>query len=209
MDARRQFEQALAITRDARGDDHPDTVPTLHNLAWVLVDQGLRVQAQPYFERALAIQQQTFGEDDPRTVVSLNSLGELLLRQGNLDDAQRAYSAPPARYPEQRVHIEPHPYERARQYFERALAIQQRALGDRHPDTIRIMVNLGMAMYQHKKKEQGAAWPDWQAEQHLTQARALLSATLGDDHVETRSVAALLEQLENEKNLIRQSYQGG
>jgi tetratricopeptide (TPR) repeat protein len=206
-EARRQFEHALAITRRARGDDHPDTVPSLHNLAWVLVDQSLRVQAQPYLERALAIQQRTFGEQDPRTVVSLNSLGELLMRQGDFGDAKHAEVVRPPRYPEQRA--QPQPYEQARKYFEKALAIQQRALGDRHPDTVRIMVNLGTAMYQHEKKEQGEVWPDWQAERYLKQARELFEGTLGADHSETLSVAGLLEQLEAEKNLLRQSYQGG
>lgn len=206
-EARQQFERALAITRRARGDDHPDSVPSLHNLAWVLVDQGFRVQAQPYFEQALGIQQRTFGEQDPRTVVSLNSLGEVLMRQGDFGDAQHAALAPPARYPEHRP--APRPYEQARKYFDRALTIQQRALGDRHPDTARLMVNLGMAMYQHKKNEQGEVWPDWQAEQYLKQARGLLESTLGANHEETRSVTALLDRLEAEKNLLRQPYQGG
>jgi tetratricopeptide (TPR) repeat protein len=213
LEARRQFERALEITTDARGDDHPDTVPSLHNLAWVLVDQGLRVQALPYLERALAIQQRTFGEQDPRTVVSLNSLGELLMRQGAFGDAKRdVFVPPPARYPEQRAQpqprAEPRPYEQARKYFEKALTIQQRTLGDRHPETVRILVNLGTAMYQ-QKKEQGDVWPDWQAEQYLKQARELFEVTLGADHAETLEVATLLGRLEAEKNLLRESYQGG
>jgi hypothetical protein len=71
------------------------------------------------------------------------------------------------------------------------------------------MVNLGTAIYQHKKKEQGEVWPDWQAERYLTHARELFEDTLGADHPETLHVAALLERLEAEKDLIRQTYQGG
>lgn len=207
QEARRQFERALSITKRERGEHHPDRVPSLHNLGWVLVDQGLREQARPYFERALAIEQQTFGKDDVRTVASLISLGELLMRQGDFGDAQRT-TVRPERYPEQRRATQ-RPYEQAREYFEKALAIEQRALGDRHPDTVRIMANLGRAIYEHRKKEEGEVWPDWQAERYLRQARELFEGTLGADHDQTRGVIALIERIESEKNLLRQSYQGG
>ncbi|WP_159055667.1 tetratricopeptide repeat protein, partial [Streptomyces griseorubiginosus] len=52
--ARSEFEAILAHRRVSRGDTHPDTLTTRHNLARVLLDQGKLDEARSEFEAILA-----------------------------------------------------------------------------------------------------------------------------------------------------------
>jgi class 3 adenylate cyclase/tetratricopeptide (TPR) repeat protein len=114
--ARPLFDQALAIRENALGPDHPDTAMSLHNLAFLLGEQGDLSAARPRYERALAIREKELGPNHPDTVMSLNNLASLLQDQGDLAAARPG--------------------------FERALAINEKALGPDHPDTARNLNNL-------------------------------------------------------------------
>lgn len=178
------FEQALKIT-EARGRDHPNSVGSLHSLAWLLVDQGLRVQARPYLERALRIQQKMFGEKDLRTVGSLNGLGELLFRQGSFGDTVSSAGQlhRPERYPSPVFE----PYKEAQSYFEQALAIRTKVLGERHPETAESLNNLGRVLL-HLKDYAAAR-------QCFEQALAIREQMVGKNHLDTLSSARILSNL--------------
>jgi tetratricopeptide (TPR) repeat protein len=115
--ARPYYEQALAITRQVPGEQHPSTAISLNNLGSLLQAQGDLAGARPYFEQALAITRQVLGEQHPDTAQSLNNLGGLLQAQGDLAGAQP--------------------------YLEQALAIRRQVLGEQHPDTAQSLNNLG------------------------------------------------------------------
>jgi hypothetical protein len=67
----------VAICEKALGPDHPDTARTLHNLAFLLQEEGDLGAAQPLFERALAINEKVLGPDHPNTVRVRNNLTSL------------------------------------------------------------------------------------------------------------------------------------
>ncbi|MEO6320528.1 MAG: tetratricopeptide repeat protein [Polaromonas sp.] len=183
LKAQRCFEEALKIT-EARDKDHPSSVASLHNLAWLLVDQGnqrSRVRARSYLERALSIQQKMLGEQDLRTVESLNALGELLLRQGNFGDTvgyKSQFHRPPVKF---------EPFKDAQSYFERALAIRAKVLGERHPETAESLNNLGRAL-----ACQGDAAA---ARSYFDQALAIQRAELFQWHPKTAQTLANLGRL--------------
>jgi hypothetical protein len=59
------------------GPDHYDTARSLHDLAYLLRDQGDPAAAGPLFERALAIRERVLGPDHPDTIATRRALAEL------------------------------------------------------------------------------------------------------------------------------------
>ncbi len=49
------------------GPDHPDTVQSLNNLAFLYDSQGKYEQAEPLYQRALAIREKRLGPEHPDT----------------------------------------------------------------------------------------------------------------------------------------------
>ena len=185
-EAQGYFERALKIT-EAQGGDHPNSVAGLHNLAWLLVDQGdesTRVRARSYLDQSLRIQQKVFGEQDLRTVESLNGLGELLFRQGNFGDTVR-YERQlhrPDRYP-----VKFEPYKEAQSYFEQALAIRTKVLGERHRETAESLNNLGRVL---ARQDDTAA-----AQSYFERALTIQREVLGEWHPRTAQTLANLGRL--------------
>jgi tetratricopeptide (TPR) repeat protein len=151
----------------------------------LLVDQGLRVHARPYLERALRIQQKMFGEQDLRTVGSLNGLGELLFRQGSFGDTVRSAGQlhRPERYPSSLFE----PYKEAQSYFEQALAIRTKVLGERHPETAESLNNLGRVL---ACQDDSAT-----ARSYFERALTIQREVLGEGHPRTAQTLANLGRL--------------
>jgi tetratricopeptide (TPR) repeat protein len=114
--ARPYSEHALAIREKQLGPEHPHTVRSLNNLAWLLDARGELSEARPLLERALAIREKQLGPEHPGTATSLNNVAALLRAQGELSEA--------------------------RPLLERALAIREKQLGPEHPDTARSLNSL-------------------------------------------------------------------
>jgi tetratricopeptide (TPR) repeat protein len=87
-DARDLLEQALAITEDAYGPDHPEVAARLNNLALILRGLGLAGQARPLAERALAIDEAAYGPDHPDVATDLGNLALILQDLGLAGDAR-------------------------------------------------------------------------------------------------------------------------
>jgi tetratricopeptide (TPR) repeat protein len=191
LEADGYFKEALKITEE-QSENHSDSVASLHNLAWLLVDQGderSRVGARSYLERALRIQQKMFGEQDLRTVESLNGLGELLLRQGNFGDTMRTEEQyhRADRYP-----VKFEPYKEAQRYFEQALVIRTTGLGERHLDTAESLNNIGRVLERQEDAET--------ARSYFEQALGIQRELLGEWHPKTARTLANLGRLLGESS---------
>jgi tetratricopeptide (TPR) repeat protein len=114
-------EQALAISKQQLGDNHPDTAASLHNLAGLYQSQGRYSEAEPLYKQALAISKQQLGDNHPLTATILNNLAGLYRVQGRYSEAEPLYK--------------------------QALAISKQQLGDNHPDTAASLHNLA-GLYQ-------------------------------------------------------------
>jgi tetratricopeptide (TPR) repeat protein len=112
------FREALAISENTLGPEHPDTAKSLNNLALLLKGQGDYAGARPLYERAVRMTEKALGPEHLATATSLNNLGSLLKDQGD--------------------------FAGARPLYERALAIYEKALGPEHPDTAMTLVNLAI-----------------------------------------------------------------
>src|SRR5262249_701365 len=82
------FERLLAMREKILGAEHPDTATSLHDLAFVLNEQGDLDGARRHYERAIAIREKTLDPEDMNLTASINNLAIILRKQGDLDRAE-------------------------------------------------------------------------------------------------------------------------
>src|SRR6266508_590527 len=111
--ARELHEQALVGRRRVLGDDHPDTLSTMNNLAVTQRALSDLQGARELHEQALVGCRRVLGDDHPDT---LSTMSNLAVTQRALSDLQGA-----------------------RELHEQALVGCRRMLGDDHPDTLSTM----------------------------------------------------------------------
>ncbi len=197
--------EALAITEQALGPDHPYTAASLNNLALLYRSQGRYPEAEPLYQRALAIREQALGPDHPDTAQSLNNLAVLYESQGRYTEAESLYQHALA-ITEQALGPD-HPltalslnnlallyvsqgrYPEAEPLYQRALAIREQALGPDHPDTASSLNSLA-GLYELQGR-----YPE--AEPIFQRALTITEQALGPDHPSTatrlNNLAALYE----------------
>lgn len=71
------------------GKEHPNTLSSMNNLAWVLVRQGNYDEAEQIHRQTLALRETVLGKEHPDTLASMNNLAVLLDYQGNYDEAKQ------------------------------------------------------------------------------------------------------------------------
>ena len=109
-------EQTLAARRRLLGDDHPDTLNSMNNLAATRRALGDLPGAHDLHEQTLTARRRLLGDDHPATLNSMNNLAETRRALGDLPGAHDLH--------------------------EQTLAARRRLLGDDHPDTLGSMNNL-------------------------------------------------------------------
>jgi len=203
-------EQALADLRQLLGEDHPDTLQSMHDLGNICQELGDLQRAHQLFQQTLATRRQVLGEDDPATLASMNSLALTRRDLGDLQDAQHLFEETLAA--RRRVLGDDHPdtlwsmnslavtrhklgdMQLARELHEQALVARRRTLGEDHPHTLWSMTNLA---------ETRRAMGDLQgARDLLEQTLAARRRVLGDDHPHTLiSMSHLAETRRNQGDL--------
>jgi tetratricopeptide (TPR) repeat protein len=192
-EAQDYLERALSMRERILGEEHPDTVTSLNNLANLLVERGSYDEARPLFERALAIREKEFGPEHHKTAQSLNNLGRVLAVQGSHDKARsyferalRVYESTLGQEHPDAVHTlgniastlrDQGDFDGARRLYERALSIFERTRGEEHPFTAAILDNLGNMLAAQGKY--GEARP------YLEGVLSIREKTLGEEHPDT------------------------
>ena len=121
-------QQALVISKQVLGPDHPAVAESLNALALLSRLQGNYSQAEELHIQALAMREKMLGPDHPAAAESLNNLGVLYRSQGK--------------------------YEQAEPLLWQALSIREKTLGSEHPDTLYTFVNLAKLYSEQHKYEQ-------------------------------------------------------
>jgi serine/threonine protein kinase/tetratricopeptide (TPR) repeat protein len=90
-------ERVLQARTRLLGDEHPDTLTSMNNLASVYKSLGMPERAEPLQRKDLEISLRTLGEEHPDTIVSLGNLGNTLRGEHRCEEAlpylQRAVRA--------------------------------------------------------------------------------------------------------------------
>jgi tetratricopeptide (TPR) repeat protein len=76
----------------------------------------------------------------------------------------------------------------ARPYYEKALEIRKKVLGEEHPDTARSLNNLAMLCFDENKIKEAA--------NYMRKALAIYRKVFGDEHPDTKTVMGNLEAIE-------------
>jgi CHAT domain-containing protein/Tfp pilus assembly protein PilF len=150
-------EEALGIAERTLGPDHPLTGQALRVLGQVLVELGDYPAALAYQQRALAILEARVGKDAVEVGDTLVTMGNGAKDSGFYTRAQEYYERAAAIY-EKRLgqntkvggalddlgqdFVLMNRFEDAHRTFERALAIQTKELGPRHPWTANLIQGL-------------------------------------------------------------------
>ncbi|KAI4112359.1 MAG: hypothetical protein LQ345_006481, partial [Seirophora villosa] len=80
--------RALEVTEKVRGEKHPDTLRSVHQLALALLEQRRYQDAEEMGRRALEGREKALGEKHKDTLKSVNVLGSILHQQGKLEVAE-------------------------------------------------------------------------------------------------------------------------
>jgi tetratricopeptide (TPR) repeat protein len=198
--SRGQYRQSLPLDveilagyRRLLGDDHPDTLWSMNNLAVTRRDLGDLLGARDLLEQTLAAFRRVLGDDHPDTLNSMNNLADTLRDIGDSHGARQLLEQ--ALTISKRVLGDDHPHtlwsmyglaetnrtlgdlDGARQLHEQALAGYRRVLGDDHPDTLWSMNSVGLTRQ---------ALGDLQgAHDLLEQAVSDFRRVRGEDHPDT------------------------
>ncbi|PWC88449.1 hypothetical protein TSH100_07810 [Azospirillum sp. TSH100] len=185
--------RVLDAIRGLSGDEHPDTLTPMNNLAVTLVSQGDLVGARDLQERVLAVRRRVLGEEHPATLISMNNLAVTFRNQGELAEAQDLQEQ--ALAVRRRILGNEHPstlismgnlasilldqrdLTGARDLQEQVLAVHRRMLGEGHPDTLISMNNLAATL-----SEQGNLA---EAQDLQKQVLAVRRRMLGEEHPDT------------------------
>jgi tetratricopeptide (TPR) repeat protein len=111
------YRLSLETRRRVLGNEHPETLTMLNNLATLLKAEGRLTEAETYMREALETRRRVLGDEHPDTIASLNNLGTILLAEGKPAEAET--------------------------YCGEAVDAGRRVLGDAHPNTLYFMNNLG------------------------------------------------------------------
>jgi len=186
-------QQALAIRQRELGDEHADTLVSLHNLGGLLRIQGRYDEAEPLLREALEGFRRVLGDEHPGTLGSIADLGLLFDSQGNYDEAEPLLRevletrrrALGSEHPHTLASMPPLGLLLQRQarnaeaeaLLREALEGQRRVLGDQHPDTLVSINNLGALLASQGRYEE--------AEPLRREALLAFRRVLGNEHPST------------------------
>jgi hypothetical protein len=119
--ARRIEEPVLEACRRVHGEEHPNTLTAMSNLAGTLSEQGDLTGARRLQEQVVEARRRALGEEHPDTLTAMCNLAMVLAEQGDLAGALRLE--------------------------EQVLNARRRVLGEEHPGTLIAMHNLAVTLW--------------------------------------------------------------
>jgi eukaryotic-like serine/threonine-protein kinase len=192
-EAQGQLEAARSLRARVLGEEHPDTLSVMDELAGVSIYEGKFAAAESLLTKVLENERRLLGEEAPDTLSSMNNLAVTYSRAGKYAQAEALQGK--ALEIRRRVQGEEHPetltsmnelavtYSREGKYAQaealqaHVLQIQRRVLGEEHPRTLTSMNDLAVTYSRAGKYAQA----------EVLQAKALeiRRRVQGEEHPET------------------------
>lgn len=161
--------RAVDTRRRVLGVDHPETLMSMDNLAWVLLEEGHPAESEKLQREALQMRRRVLGSRDKHTLASMVNLASALNAQGRFGDAETLQREAldvlrQTRGLEDKETLTTmnnlgntlsfeHKYKELEQLRRENLEIRRRVLGPEAPETLSSMINLGDILYQEGKYE--------------------------------------------------------
>lgn len=205
-EAQELYERALNIRKSIYGADHPSVAEVMMKLAILYSATDQLDEAAVYVEKALSINKKATNDKLKNVVLAQNVviLARISMRQGKLDLnrslTKRALSLLEDEYDSPSpalvadtlmmladVSVELDQPQDARALYQRALSIQERALGPDHPIVVKTL--LAIIKLHIKQNEHG------KAEVILKRVLAIQKVALGDTHPDVMKTAVQLQRI--------------
>jgi non-specific serine/threonine protein kinase/serine/threonine-protein kinase len=192
-DAERHIRRAIDLRRKVLGEEDPETLKSMEDLAALYMSQGKLPQAEEQFNHVLKIEQRVVGKDNPKTLDTSFELANVYKYKGDTERAEALFTEVLEK--ERRVLGPEHErtletasllasvYQlrkesaNAESLMTQTLDTQRRVLGEDHPDTLLTAQNLATLYWGEGKYAQ--------AEPILTRSLEAQRRQLGDEHRET------------------------
>ncbi len=198
--ARIHLERAVALRRELRGDDHPETLASRAALAALTGDEGRLEEAEAALREVLEDRRRALGPEHVDSVESLRSLATVLEARGSYDEAGAALAEVAERFAAALGPEDPQTLGAQISYAavldrqgrateaeavqREALESAREALGEGHPTTLRAMADLAISLARQGRFEE--------AEPLFRGAVDGRRAALGPDHPHTLTAASNL-----------------
>jgi tetratricopeptide (TPR) repeat protein len=202
-DAEPVFDKVLKVRRRVLGEEHPDTIDAMINLAEAYRNLDRDSDAERLLLRTLDISRRALGEEKSQTLNAMNNLATLYSSQGQHEKAepllekvlevlrrvegQESPHSIIAMNNLAQVYVARGAHSKAADVLDKTLDISRRVRGEEHEGTLRVMKNLGEAY--------------WYVQGAQLKAADLLAKTLdisrrvcGDNHELTLQVMKSLAQ---------------
>lgn len=185
--------KAYTIRQQLLGQEHPDTLTSMNNLALVLDSQGKYDEAEEMHRQTLRSREKVLGKEHPDTLTSMNNLALVLDSQGQYDESEKMYRR--ALELKETVLGKEHlstlasmsnlasvmgrqgKYEEAQEMHRQVLKSSEKMLGNEHPSTLATMNNLASVMGRQGKYSE--------AEEMHRKVLGMKEAVLGEEHPST------------------------
>jgi len=127
-EAERLNREVLAVHRRIRGDEHPNTLTVMSNLATNFINQGKLADAEDLERKILVVRRRVLGPEHPHTLSTASILSVSLVKQGKHAEAELL--------------------------VREVTAARRRVLGDHHPNTLVSAGNLVSALLRQGKNDE-------------------------------------------------------
>jgi DNA polymerase III delta prime subunit len=185
--------QVMQTKKRVLGDEHPDTLNSMHDLAGTYASQGRWKEAEELQVQAMQIRKRVLSDEHPDTLKSMISLAETYASQGRWKEAeelqvqvmQTAKRVLSDRHSDMlnsmtslaRIYTSQGRWKEAEELQVQELQTAKRVLGDEHPSTLTSMTHLA-AMYASQRR-----WKE--AEELQVQELQTAKRVLSDEHPST------------------------
>jgi non-specific serine/threonine protein kinase/serine/threonine-protein kinase len=155
--------QAVETRRRIFGVGRPETLRSMRNLAWILLDEGRYAEAEKLSRETLELSRRSLGLSSPGTLATMVNLASTLSAQARFGEAENLQRETlgilrRVRGPQNEDTLTcmnnlantlglEHKYAAAEQLRRATLDIQRRVFGPEYPDTLRSMSNLADTLY--------------------------------------------------------------
>jgi tetratricopeptide (TPR) repeat protein len=193
QEALQLMEKVVAANKRTLGEEHPDTLSAMHNLADRYSEVGRRPEALELVEKVVAARKKTQGEEHPDTLSSMHNLAicysEVGRQQEALELVEKVVTA------NKRTLGEEHPdtlspmhslaiccskvgrQQEALGVVEKVVTMRKRTLGEEHPDTLHSIHALAISYSKVGRRQE--------ALQLMGKVVAASKRTLGTEHPDT------------------------
>lgn len=120
QEAEKSYREALEQRKKALGSEHPDTLDSMANLAYLLLGQRKDEEAEQMYWKVWELGAKVLRQDDPKILSRMNNLGIALSLQDK--------------------------YTEAEQMYRKVLELSKKVLGRENPDTLDRMSNLATTL---------------------------------------------------------------